>query len=462
MSSECPNSEIVNRLVAALGEKAVLTGDEVRSRSAGLWGPPAPLKAGLLVRPADTEGVSRVLAICHEFAQPVVTHGGLTGIVGGADAGPGDLVLSLERLRGIDEVDVLERVMLVGAGTPLEVVQQEADRHGLLFPLDLGARGSATIGGNAATNAGGNQVLRYGMIRQLILGLEAVLADGTVISSMNRVLKNNAGYDVKQLFIGSEGTLGVVTRLVLRLSQRPGQRDTAIVAVDDFAAMGRLLGVVDGGLGGALSTFEAMWGDYYRFILERGAHRAPLDDGYAFYVLIEAWGGEGNCAALENSLADAMESGLVRDAVVAKSEAERERIWAIRDDVVRLLDLEPMFLFDVSVPLGHMEDYVALVRATLTERWADHDCYVFGHLGDGNLHLGVRAGPADGSARTEVEEVVYRPLGAIGGSISGEHGIGLEKRAYLSWCRTEQEIGLMRTLKAGLDPQNILNPGKIF
>lgn len=454
---------LLAELCDALGEAAVLIGDDVQDRSAGIWGPEERLAARILVRPVDTDGVSRTLAICSRAGQPVVTHGGLTGVVDGARAGVDDLVLSLERMHGIEEVDVVGRTMTVWAGTPLETVQKAAADHALLFPLDLGARGTATIGGNAATNAGGNRVIRYGMIRPLILGLEAVMADGTVVSAMNHMLKNNAGYDLKQLFIGAEGTLGVITRLVLRLFQEPRSQSTAFVALTDFTQVTGLLGFVDGALGGTLSAYEVLWQDYYALVAGEST-QAPLPGVFPFYALVEALGSDQmrDAERFESVLAEAARRNLIAEAVIAKSQAERNAIWAIRDDVVRLLEIEPIFLFDVSLPVRDMESYVEGVRKCLTEAWPEQRLFVFGHLGDGNIHLGVSAGSPSGEAREAVERIIYGPLGEIGGSVSAEHGIGIEKKAYLSWCRSDAEIALMRRLKKALDPNGILNPGKIF
>jgi FAD/FMN-containing dehydrogenase len=399
----------------------------------------------------------------------VVVHGGLTGVVDGAWARAGDVVLSLEALAGIESVDRLAGTMRVRAGTTLQAVQDAAAEHGLMFPLDLGARGTATVGGNAATNAGGNRVIRYGMMRSLVLGLEAVLADGTVLGSLNQMLKNNAGYDLKQLFIGTEGTLGVVTRLVLRLVPLPATRDTALVAVRDFARVCRLLGRAGEALGGTLSAFEVLWPDYYAFVnagldAAQPGRAQPLPVADHYYVLVEALGSDPvrDGERFEAAMAEALEDGLIVDAVIAKTHAQQESLWAIRDDVVQLLELEPSFLFDVSLPLGETEAYVESVRRRLNDAWPDHQLYVFGHLGDGNIHFGISAGDAAGSARAAVEEIVYAPLGRIGGSVSAEHGIGLEKKRYLSWCRSEAEIEIMRALKKILDPRGILNPGKVF
>ena len=232
------------------------------------------------------------------------------------------------------------------------------------FPLDLGARGSCTIGGNIATNAGGINVLRYGMMRNLVLGLEAVLADGTVVTSMNRMMKNNAGYDVKQLFIGTEGTLGIVTRAVLRLFPQPATRQSALVALNDFSSVSLLLNRLQQELAGSLSAFEIMWGDYYQAVTGNGGHRAPLSRDYPFYVVFEAEGAdpEAHAARFEDVLSRALEDSLVVDAVIPKSGAESREIWNIREEFDAILEPEPVYLYDVSLPIRDMESYVGLSR----------------------------------------------------------------------------------------------------
>ncbi|MAF82665.1 MAG: FAD-binding oxidoreductase, partial [Chromatiales bacterium] len=429
---------------------------------AGIWGPPRTIAAEVLVRPADTGQVASILSICNELDQSVVIHGGLTGVVDGAWAENSDVVLSLERLAGVENIDPVGATLIAGAGTTLATVQDAAAEHGLMFPLDMGARGTATIGGNVATNAGGNRVIRYGMVRSLVLGLEVVLADGTVLSSMNQMIKNNAGYDLKQLFIGTEGTLGVVTRVIVRLLPQPGSRGTALVAIDDFDRVTRFLGYLHGACGGTLSAYEIMWHDYYSYMTQAWPALLPPDSAY--YVLVELLGsdpardGERFITVLD----EAQTIGLIDTAVIAKSGAEEDSIWAIRDDVVRLQELKPMFLFDVSLPILSVEAYVKATRDALTEVWPDQQMFVFGHLGDGNIHLAISAGPSSGNARKDVEDLVYRPLGALGGSVSAEHGIGLEKKPYLDWCRSSAEIRVMKALKKTLDPKRILNPGKVF
>jgi FAD/FMN-containing dehydrogenase len=417
-----------------------------------------------IARPADTGEVSRVLAACCDAGQPVVPMGGLTGLVQGATAGAGEIGLSFERMNHIEAVDVRDRTMRVQAGATLAAVHEAAEREGLMFALDLGARGSATVGGNAATNAGGNRVIRYGMMRELVLGLEAVLADGTVISSMNRMIKNNAGYDLKQLFIGSEGTLGVITRLVLRLRPLPLSHQTALLACASFDQVTGLLGRLDALLGGAMSSFEVMWREFYTLVTTPPAPgRGPLVGEYPYYVIVEAQGGEpgGDQARFEQGLATAGEEGRFADAAIATSQAQRDAIWALRDDVGRLFALGHPFVFDISLPVAEMEGYVADVHRAIAERLPGERCFTFGHLGDGNLHF-VVVGSAGPEARQTVEEIVYRPLAARQGSVSAEHGIGLEKRAWLPLSRSADEIALMRRLKQSLDPRGILNPGRVL
>ena len=453
----------IQRLTDIVGADGVLTGDDVRSRSVS-WADHGPCQALAIVRPANTDQVSRVLAACHAAGQPVVPMGGLTGLVRGCVAGPGEIGLSLERMHRVESVDPVNRTMTVEAGVPLQIVQQEAEKRGLLYPVDFGARGSAHIGGSVATNAGGNGVIRYGMTRESVLGLEAVLADGTVICAMNRMIKNNAAYDLKQLFIGTEGTLGVVTRLVLRLREAPRSNQTALVACAGFGDVTRLLKHMDAALGGALSAFEVMWNDFYRLVTTPPAKGTPpLGQEFPYYVLLESSGGDAgrDQARFEEALGEAIEAGLVADAVIASSEAQRDALWALRDDVESFFRLGMPVAFDISLPVTEMEDYVAEVLARLEREWPAYRRFVFGHLGDGNLHV-IATGPLSQEARYGIERCVYEPLGARRGSVSAEHGIGLEKRPWLTLSRSEAEIAVMRRIKAALDPAGILNPGRVL
>jgi len=460
-----PDAELLADLRALLGEQGLVTGERLAARVYDQH--VGPVLAQVLVRPADTTQVSAVLRLCHARRQPVVPHGGLTGLVYGGAVGEDEIILSLEALNRIESVDVAGRTMRVEAGVTLQRAQEEAERFNLMFPLDLGARGTATIGGNISTNAGGMRVVRYGMMRSLVLGLEVVLADGTVLCSLNRMLKNNAGYDLKQLFIGTEGTLGIVTRADLRLAPRPVSSASAFVACRDFAAIPELLGMLDARLGGQLSAFEALWPQFYELTTTAPARSSPLlPYGHGIYVLIETLGADPGAdqERFERVLTDALEREVIVDAVIAKSEAERRSMWAPREDVFQMDRYGPSHSFDVSLAIGDMPHYLETVRRALQEQVPGAQMWVFGHVADGNLHIAVCAGDAQKHAATfdAVERCVYEPLRGITGSISAEHGIGLERKPYLEISRTQAEIATMRALKAALDPRGILNPGKVI
>src|SRR5262249_35319480 len=379
--------QLLADLHALVGEQGVVTGERLANRvyDAHL----GPIRAKVLVRPADTAQVSAVLRLCHARGQAVVPHGGLTGLVYGTVAGESEVILSLEALNHIESVDAAGRTMRVEAGVTLQRAQEEAERFGLMFPLDLGARGTATIGGNISTNAGGMRVIRFGMMRSLVLGLEVVLADGTVLCSLNRMLKNNAGYDLKHLFIGTEGTLGVVTRADLRLAPRAISSASAFVPCRVFAARAGLLGMLDARLGGQLSAFEVLWPDFYELTTTAPARSSPiLPYGYGIYVLIEALGAdpEADQERFERVLAEAMEQGFVADAAIAKSGTERSTMWAPREDVFQMNRYGPSHNFDVSMAIGEMPGYLDGVRRSIEERVPGAKVFVFGHVADGNLH----------------------------------------------------------------------------
>jgi FAD/FMN-containing dehydrogenase len=453
-------ADVVEELIDTLGPDGVLTGEAVTARAAGIWRSD-PIQAKAILRPRSTEEVSRALSICNAHGQAVIAHGGLTGLVQSAITSPDDVALSLERMNRIEDINPVDRTMVVQSGVVLQTLQEAAEEHGLMFPLDLGGRGSCTIGGNISTNAGGNRVVRFGMTRDMVLGLEAVLADGTVVSSMNQMIKNNAGYDLKQLFIGTEGSLGVVTRAVLRLREKPADIATMFVAVDEFGKLAGFLKHMDAALGGGLSAFEVMWNNFYRLVTtEPATNQPPISQDYPYYVLVEAMGADE--ARTEAALAQALEQGLIVDAVVAQSETQRQQLWAMRDDVAQTFRYAPIYTFDVSLRISAMEDYLATVNERLAERFDEVTNFTFGHMGDGNLHLVISVGQGGSDARDAVEACVYEPLAAVAGSVSAEHGVGLEKKPYLGISRSDTEIDLMRRLKRALDPKGILNPGKIF
>ncbi len=455
-------TDIVDALRQILGDSAVLTGEDVVARATSYWDS-SPMRAKAIVRPATTQQVSDVLNVCHEAGQHVVTHGGLTGCVQGSHSNDQDIVLSLERMTSVEEIDTISHTLTVQAGAVLETVQNEVASAGMFLPLDLGARGSCTVGGNVATNAGGINVIRYGMARALVLGLEAVLPDGTILSSMNKMLKNNAGFDLKQLFIGTEGALGVVTRVIFRLQPQPTTRNTALAALPDFEAIPLLLNHLKSTIGASLSAFEVMWGNYFRAVTEPGWHKAPMSRDHSHYILFEC---DGSDPARDNDrfmevVEQAFEKGIIQDAVLPKSEAERRSIWSIRDDFEAIVSVKPVFLYDVSLPISSMKAYVADVEAKLEALLPTARLFTLGHIGDGNLHFFVQGHTDDPAARELSDRSVYEPLAAYSGSVSAEHGIGIEKKGWLAQSRSAEEIAVMRQLKHLFDPNGLLNAGVV-
>jgi len=372
----------------------------------------------------------------------------------------------------VESIDQAAMTMTVKAGTTLAAVQAAAEEAGLFYAVDIGARGSCTIGGTISTNAGGIRVVRYGMTRLQVLGLEAVLADGTVLSDMSGMLKNNTGFDLKQLFIGAEGALGVVTRAVLRLQPAPRARATAWLAVADDDSLITALSTARKRLGSSLAAFEAMWPDYLSAITKRAPHyRSPFSEIATPAVLIDVFGDDPTVTdadlreRLESFLADAMEQGWLTDAVIAESIDQSRRLWAIRDEAPA--EYSTIFQsskgYDVSIPIGRMVEAVRVLESGLGERVPEAARLIYGHLGDANIHLVVGFDtPVEKGVYDAVEELLYGTVRAFSGSVSAEHGIGVLKRRWLNHTRSEAEIATMRRLKVALDPSGILNPGRVI
>lgn len=454
------SSELLTPELNALGE-IVSTEPDVLDKHACDWSNVDRQRPLAVLRPRSVAEVAAALRACHAAGIAVVPQGGLTGLAGGATPRAGQVVLSLERLKGVEEIDRDSATMTVRAGTPLEMAQKAAEDAGLYLALDIGSRGSCQIGGNIATNAGGNHVIRYGMARAQVLGLETVLADGTILTSLSKVMKNNAGYDLNQLFIGSEGTLGIVTRAVLRLHARPRSKSTALIATAGYDAAVRVLRRLQGELG-EVSGFEAMWPDFYRYVTDQAGTK-PMTGAYPFYALCEFQGSEPerDGARLAECLATAIETGDALDALIAQSEREARSFWTIREG--EPLDRLPYLInFDVSAPTVQLGALGDRLKASLSARWPDGLFFVYGHIGDGNIHLSAWAGGTMDGVAHEMDEIVYGEVRRIGGSISAEHGIGTLKRDYLGHSRSAAEIEVMRRIKAALDPKGILNPGKVI
>ena len=454
---------ISEQLSDLLGDEiTALTGDDISERYQSDWTFVHHCTPEAVLRPTTTAAVAAILRSCNDRGQKIVVQGGMTGLAGGGTPSPGEVALSLENLNGIEEIDEQAMTMTVLAGTPLQVVQEAAAARGFIFPMDLGARGTATIGGNVSTNAGGVQVIRYGMTRALVLGLEVVLPDGTIISSLNKMLKNNAGFDLKHLFIGAEGTLGVVTRVVLRLFPKPASRCTALCALDEFSRSINLLREAQFRLAGLLNSFEVMWDRYFDCVAAGTDIGNPFDDSYKAYVIVELCGNdqERDMALLEEFLAEQTASGLVADAIIAQSEKQAEDIWEVRHAIGDALQaIDPIINYDVSLPLGLMDAFAKQMMEELDARYPHITTLLFGHIGDSNLHVVI--GKYRDGEFAALKDFVHEITGEFGGSVSAEHGIGKLKTGYLALSRTPEEIALMRLLKQTIDPNNILNAGRV-
>ncbi len=452
---------IVDDLKQALGD-IVLTGKQIGERhrsDASLTGRELPRA---VIRPTSSGEIATALRLCNENGQTVVVQGGLTGLAGGANAGNDAVVISLERYTGIEEIDPQAGTMTVRAGTPLEVAQRAAEDAGFLLPIDLGARGSCQIGGNLATNAGGIRVLRYGVTRDNVLGLEAVLADGTIISSLNKMIKNNTGYDLRQFFIGSEGTLGVITRAVLRLRPLPAGRLTALCALESYDDVVAFLTRCQRRLPG-LSAFEAMWENYFRFNAEAEKLKF-FGEIPPFAVIVEQdlLGDASERDGFEAFLGEALEDGIIADALIAQSEKESRSFWSVREGHAMDSQLPALVNLDVSLPIGDIGRFAAECGAALSQRFPAAHVSFFGHVADSNLHIAFSEPDSDADTPHIVDGIVYEIVRRYKGSISAEHGIGTLKRDFLDHSRSPAELELMHRIKRALDPNGILNPGKVI
>lgn len=457
-------SKLIDSLINIVGPTGFISAEDLTSRGASLLDSRLNQAIGL-VRPRTTQELSQVMKLCHEARQAVVIQGGMTGLVEGAISKKNELAISLERMNTIIDMDVTGRSITLEAGVTIQNLQETSEEKGLLFPVDWGARGSAMVGGAIATNAGGNSVIRYGMMREQVLGLEVVLADGTILSSMNTLIKNNTGYDLKQLFIGSEGTLGIITKAVLRLRPNMKYMQTALIGLESFDAVINVYERAQTDLAGALSAFEVMWQAHYKMIVSEGGHQWVLPSDYAYYAVIEMSGSDEarDSEYFQTSLANLMEEGAIADAVICTTRAQRDAVWAIREDVDTFLRvLHPPIPFDVSVPIADMSAYVEKVFSDMAQKLPKARGTVFGHLGDNNIHFCWTTGTDNSNEIAQVKKIVYENLTSFNGSISAEHGIGISKRDYLNLSRNPEEIMWMKHIKQLFDPRNILNPGRVI
>ncbi|HEY2138131.1 MAG TPA: FAD-binding oxidoreductase [Xanthobacteraceae bacterium] len=463
--------DLLARFVALVGEKYAVTDpaeqEQYLVESRNLYRGTSPA----VLRPGSVAEVAAIVRLAHETGTPIVPQGGNTGLVGGQIPHGGEIVLSLTRLDRIREVDAMSNTMTCEAGVVLVKAQAAATEADRLFPLSLGAEGSCTIGGNLSTNAGGTGALAYGVARDLVLGLEVVLADGRVLNGLNKLKKDNTGYDLRNLFVGAEGTLGIITAAVLKLFPRPRSVETAFVGVPSPRAALDLLALAQGRTGGGVTTCELMRRIAIEFAVKHGPDcRDPLDDPHPWYVLLELSSSEetGLRDVLENVLETAIEAGLIENAIVAESLAQRQSLWRLRELLPELQKPEGGSIkHDVSVPIANVPEFLAEADAAVEALVPGARPVPFGHLGDGNIHYNIsQPVGADREAYLarwyEMNAAVHAVVRKFGGSISAEHGIGVMKRKLLPEVKDPVALDLMRTLKRALDPTGILNPGKVL
>lgn len=431
-------------------------------------------EAALVVRPASTEEVAAVVLLCREHQVALVPQGGNTGLCGGSipDASGTQVVLSLTRMTRIREIDPANETITVEAGVILQRLQEAAAETGRLFPLSLGAEGSCTLGGNLATNAGGTAVLRYGNMRDLTLGLEVVLPDGRIWNGLRGLRKDNTGYDLKHLFIGSEGTLGVITAAVLKLYPAVRSVTTAWVALPSAQAAVELIGLIRGLCGDRLTGFELMSRQSVEFVLRHVAGCSdPFAEPHPWYVLIELSDTQPDAPlneVLETGISEALERQWVSDAVLASSEAQVAALWALREGISEAQNHEgPSLKHDISVPVSRIPEFIETTDQRLLERFPGVRIVSYGHVGDGNLHYNISkpVGADDAVFKSQQEAimaVIYDATTGFEGSISAEHGLGQAKRAAARQYKDPLELELMRALKMTFDPKGIMNPGKVL
>ncbi|WP_375787714.1 FAD-binding oxidoreductase [Bradyrhizobium sp. Pha-3] len=427
-------------------------------------------RSPLVLRPGSTAEVAAICKLASEHRIALVPQGGNTGLVGGQTPHHGEVVVSLRRLDKIRDIDVESNTMTCEAGVVLQIAQQKAADVDRLFPLSLGAEGSCTIGGNLSTNAGGTGALAYGVAREMALGVEVVLADGRVLNALSKLKKDNTGYDLRNLFIGAEGTLGIITAATLKLFPKPRAVETAYVGLKSPAAALKLLSISRNEAAGSLTSFELLADIAVDFSIRHGIDiRDPLESKHPWYVLMELSSSRDDARdALEAILAQGMEDGIVDDAVIAANLSQRQAFWKLRDEMSAAQKPEGGSIkHDISVPVAAVPAFIAEANAAVVKLIPGARPVPFGHLGDGNIHYNVSqpvgANAADFLARWhEVNAVVFEIVLRMGGSISAEHGIGVLKRDELPDVKDKVAIELMRQVKAMLDPLGIMNPGKVL
>jgi len=427
----------------------------------------------LILKPSTTKMVSDILLVCHKNSVSVVPQGGNTGLVGGSvPSNVGDeVIISLEKMNNILDIDPVNYTMTVEAGCILSNVQDAALNVNRIFPLSLAAEGSCQIGGNLSTNAGGTGVLRYGNAKELVLGLEVVLADGTIINSLKRLRKDNTGYDLKHLFMGSEGTLGIITKAVIKLFPSPKNKVSSIIALKDIESTVSALANLREKTGDSISAFEYINRNCINLLLDRLDIRDIFSDKYNHYALVELSSSRKNenlKSMLEDAISSSIQYGDITDAVVSSNESQSAHFWSLRESLPDLLKSNGDFVtFDISLPISQLNVFIEKAESICSDILLNSKAFIFGHIGDGNLHYYLFNSPKLSSRefygfRDKIKTSVYDLTMKLDGSYSAEHGIGLAKKRELRKYSSESEIKLMKLLKKSLDPKNILNTNKIL
>jgi len=457
---------IIKLFIDVLDDKSVLIGESLKSRFYHIWKTDIQLESLCLLLPRTTDEVSSIVKICNDNDQEIIIHGGLTNLVGSTISDKTQVVISLEKMNRVIEIDESSKTITCESGVIIEDIINTVKDKNLLLPLNFGARGSAQIGGAVSTNAGGLRVFKYGMTRNLVMGIEAVLPDGTIISSLKKLMKDNSGYDLKQLFIGSEGTLGIVTKVVLRLYRLPKTRYTSLAVSNNYQDVLNLLKIMEDKISSNLTGYELLWNSTYRqMVSDKTLYNKYLPDNYKYYVFIEYMGGdfENDYNLFESIILECVDKGVIDDAVIGKDDKEQINIWGIREDVAVLAD-ERNFdqQFDISIPVPLIGEIIDKITKELNDCEGVKTIFPFGHVADGNIHFIIGKDTDDNELKSKINDIIYNNTQQVNGSISAEHGIGLDKKKYLIKSRSEDEIELMRLLKKSIDPKNILNPGRVI
>ncbi len=468
MVAKAPTSAQLEALAALLPADAITTDPSDLATYGRDWTKVFEPRPSAVVFTRTTEEVSIVLQFCYENEIAVVTSGGRTGLAGGAVAANGELVLSLARMNKMHAVDVLGQTVRVQAGAVTEAVHQHCAEHGLTWPVDFASKGSSHVGGNIATNAGGVKVIRYGLTRQWVLGLQVVLASGAALELNGALEKNNTGADLRQLFIGSEGTLGVVTEATLKLARIPQRLDVLLFAVDGLKGVLALFAEARKGPF-TLSAFEFFTDKCLARVQRHRTVRSPFDaEHYTHYVLVEAEGQGSDDAELETWLGSLFERNVVLDGTMAQNSAQARSLWELREAISESLSATGLpHKNDIALPIAALDSFCSELDAVFASRYPGWEICLFGHIGDGNLHVNVMKPDAMDKAEflkqtSDADHAMFELVRKHAGSISAEHGIGLLKKKYLGYTRAPDELATLRAIKMALDPKGILNPGKIF